>query len=128
HQVEVTFTAPATVSSATCDGKPATTSSTGNDVIVNCTGVPNQKTISVALTGVTVASVSGDLSVPMGVLLGDTNADGSVDGTDVSQTKAQSGNAAAAAGSVFREDINLDGFIDGTDVSFVKSRSGDHIP
>jgi hypothetical protein len=128
HQVVVTFLAPASVTSATCDGTPATTSSSGNDVIVNCTGVPNQKIITVALTGVTVGSVSGDLSVPMGVLLGDTNADTNVDSTDVSQTKAQSGKAAATAGSTFREDINLDGFVDGTDVSFVKSRSGSHLP
>jgi hypothetical protein len=66
----------------------------------------------------------GNVSATMGVLVGDTNGDGNVDGTDVSQTKANSGKGAANA---VREDINLDGFVDGTDVSFVKSRSGGHI-
>jgi hypothetical protein len=64
----------------------------------------------------------------MGLLLGDTNADGNVDGTDVSQTKSKSGSSLSVTPSAFREDINLDGFVDGTDVSFVKSRSGGHLP
>jgi hypothetical protein len=68
------------------------------------------------------------VSPQMGVIAGDTNGDSSVDSTDVSQTKSQSGNSAAGGGSGFREDINLDGFVDGTDVSFVKSKSGGHLP
>ena len=127
YQVVVTFTGPASVTSASCGGVAATANSFGNDVVVNCTGVPDQKIISVDLVGVTVGSTTGNVSIPMGVLLGDTNADANVDGTDVSQTKAQSGKPASAVGSVFREDVNVDGFVDGTDVALVKSRSGSHL-
>jgi hypothetical protein len=58
----------------------------------------------------------------MGVLLGDTNGDGVVNGADTAQTKSQSGTA--VTGSNFREDVNTDGFINSADISLVKSKSG----
>jgi hypothetical protein len=67
-----------------------------------------------------------DVSVPMAVLLGDTNADGFVNSADISQTKSQSGNA--VTGSNFREDLNADGFINSADISLVKSKSGTALP
>jgi hypothetical protein len=95
---------------------------------VNLTGVPNAHFLTVNLIGVAdTACNTGNVSGTMGVLTGDTNADGNVDGTDVSQTKSKSGSSLSVTPSAFREDINLDGFVDGTDVSFVKSRSGGHI-
>jgi hypothetical protein len=100
-----------------------------NQITVNLRSVANAQHLVVTLNGVQdSAGVLNNLAARMDVLLCDTNADGNVDGTDVSQTKAQSGKAAATAGSTFREDINLDGFVDGTDVSFVKSKSGGHLP
>ena len=64
--------------------------------------------------------------IPMGVLAGDTNAGGTVNGTDVSLTKAESGHAVTAAN--FREDVNASGAINGTDVSAVKQKSGTALP
>jgi hypothetical protein len=122
HKVVVTFAAPATVASATCDGNAATTSSSGNDVTVNCTGVPNAKIIEVALTGVTVGATTGNFSFPMGVLLGDTSANRLVNATDTSQTQAQSGKAVTV--SNFRTDVNVNGLINSTDTSIVQSKSG----
>ena len=58
----------------------------------------------------------------MGGLAGDTNGNGSVNASDVSQTKAQSGVAVMA--SNFRTDVNSNGSINASDVSNVKSRSG----
>jgi len=58
----------------------------------------------------------------MRVLIGDTNADRSVDSADISQVKSQSGNPITS--SNFREDLNGDGFIDSADIAFVKSKSG----
>ena len=69
---------------------------------------------------------SGSLSIPMKVLVGDTNADRFTDAIDVSQTKSQSGNA--VTNSNFREDVNTDGFIDSIDVSLIKSKSGTALP
>jgi PKD repeat protein len=95
--------------------------------IVNLTGIADGQYITVTLNNVHDSTGAvGSVSATMGVLLGDTNGDGNVDGTDVSQTKSQSGSA--ASDSTFRRDLNCDGFVDGTDVSFVKSKSGGHIP
>lgn len=106
-----------------------------NQYQVQITGVTNAKSHVITLNGVPVhnSTNNGDgtltnVSAQLDLLVGDTNGDRSVDSTDVSQTKAQSGKAAATVGSTFREDINGDGFVDGTDVSFVKSRSGGHLP
>ncbi|MEY2537289.1 MAG: hypothetical protein QOG67_1029 [Verrucomicrobiota bacterium] len=129
HQVIVTFPGPVTLTSASVPPGKGTVSAaiaSGNQVFVNLTGVPDGQTIPITL-GINDGTNIGNVVVPMGVLLGDTNADGNVDGTDVSQTKAQSGKQASNTGQTFREDVNLDGFIDGTDVSFVKSRSGGHL-
>jgi hypothetical protein len=71
---------------------------------------------------VTNGTTTNDVSIPIGFLIGDTNADRFCDGVDVSQTKSQSGNRAALAN--FREDVNIDGFIDAVDTALVKSKSG----
>ena len=126
HDVVVTFVAPATVNSATCDGISATTNSSGNETTVHCTGVPNAKVISVALNGVTVSGTTGNVVVPMGVLLGDTNASGAVNSTDITETKAQSGTSTTAGN--FRTDVSINGLVNSSDVSTVKSKSGTALP
>ena len=52
--------------------------------------------------------------------------DGSVNATDVSQTKLQSGVAVSAAN--FRNDVTVNGSINATDVSTVKLKSGTALP
>src|SRR5690242_3062460 len=84
---------------------------------------PSGQYVTVSLTGVTDSNSNvGNFSATMGVLVGDTNADGFVDSIDTAQTKSQSGNAVTS--SNFREDVNVDGFIDAIDVALVKSKSG----
>jgi len=99
-------------------------SNDGHNFLVSLTGVTNAQTLTVSLTNVedTTGNLSANVSVPMNVLVGDTNADA----VDVSQTKSQSGNAVTHAN--FREDVNADGFIDAVDVSLVKSKSGFALP
>jgi len=58
----------------------------------------------------------------MGVLIGDTNGDGTVNSADIGQTKSQSGQSVSV--SNFREDVNADGFINSADIALVKSKSG----
>jgi hypothetical protein len=67
-----------------------------------------------------------NVTIPMSILVGDTNADRFTDAVDVSQTKSQSGNG--LSNSNFREDVNADGFIDAVDVALVKSKSGTALP
>jgi Dockerin type I domain len=127
-QIVVTFAVPITFTSASVSetGSVATALSSGNQAFVNLTGVTNAQRITVMLTGVNDGTHTADVSVPMAVLLGDTNADGLVNSADISQTKSQSGNA--VTGSNFREDLNADGFINSADISLVKSKSGTALP
>jgi len=50
-------------------------------------------------------TTTGNLDIPMGVLVGDTTGNGTVNASDVAQTKANSGQAANA--SNFRTDVNV---------------------
>jgi hypothetical protein len=69
---------------------------------------------------------TGDVAVTMGVLIGVTNGNGSVNASDVSQTKAQVGQA--VSGSNFRTDVNANGTINASDVSLIKSHVGTAFP
>ena len=124
YTVVMSFTANVT----SCGTTPAAGGSVvagpnSNQCTVNLTGVVSGHTISVELDNVTdTLGDSGNVSVPMSVLVADTSGDGFVDAIDTSQTKSQSGQAITQ--SNFREDVNVDGFIDAIDVSLVKSKSG----
>jgi hypothetical protein len=95
-----------------------------NQYTVNLTGVAGAEYVTVSLTNVTdsAGNFSSLVSVPMGVLIGDTTADKFVDSADIGLTKSQSGKA--VNGSNFRADLNGDGFIDSADIAFAKSKSG----
>jgi hypothetical protein len=125
HQVVVTFVAPVTVTSASVTSGTGSVSSatiSGNQVFVNLMNVANAQTITITLFGVNDGSHNGNVSIPMGVLLGDTSANGAVNSTDVSQTKGQSGIVVTT--SNFREDVTVNGSINSSDVSSVKLQSG----
>jgi hypothetical protein len=62
----------------------------------------------------------------MGVLAGDTTANGSVNSSDVAQTQSQSGQPVTS--NNFREDVTINGAINSSDVSFVQSKSGTALP
>lgn len=91
---------------------------------VDLTQVTNDQTIVITLTGVKVILDSNTytFSIPMGVLVGDTNGDRVVDSLDVSQTSARIGNAVTQ--STFRNDVNADGVIDSNDVALIESDLG----
>jgi hypothetical protein len=116
----------ASVSSGT--GAVSSTTPIGsNQYEVNLTGVTNAQYITVTLTNVVDSQNNvGNISVPMGVLIGDTNGDGFVNSADIGQTKSQSGQPVTNAN--FREDLNADGFINSADIGLVKSKSGTALP
>jgi hypothetical protein len=130
HKIVMTFANPVTVGSA------AVTSGTGsvvgspvvaaNVVTINLTGVTNAQTIAVTLSNVSDGVNTGNVVVPMSILQGDTSGNGAVTGTDVSQTKLQSGEP--VTGSNFREDVVVNGTLNGSDVSAVKLKSGTALP
>jgi hypothetical protein len=127
HTIVVTFPVTITaVASATCAGNPATTSISGNQVTVNCTGVPNAQVVTIDLNGVSAGSGSSNVSVPMGVLLGDVNASHRVDAADVSSVRQQT--LQTITSSNFRNDINASGRIDAADVSIARQQTLTSIP
>jgi hypothetical protein len=95
---------------------------------VNLTGVANAQTMTVTLSNVTDNSsqVFPDTVLNASFLLGDTNGNGSVSASDISQTKAQSGQAVTVGN--FREDVNANGSINAGDISLVKARAGTALP
>ena len=128
YQMIIGFPNPVIVSDATLSGTGMVDSFSVNSgtVTVNLSGVTNAQTIAVTLVGVDNGTNSGNVSVSMRVLLGDVNRNGSVNGTDVSQVKSQSGHAMGIGN--FIDDVNGNGSINGTDVSIVKLQSGTGLP
>jgi alpha-tubulin suppressor-like RCC1 family protein len=103
-------------------------SSDAHNYIVNLTGVTNAQYITVSLTNVTdsAGNFSSGVSASMGVLLGDVNASGLVDGNDVSAVQA--GTRQTVNSTNFRMDANVSGLIDGNDVSLVQSNTRTSLP
>jgi hypothetical protein len=142
HKVVVTFAAAATVN-GNGTAKAQVTSGTGavgsagvpngnavtvagSAVTIPLTNVANAQRLSITIYGVDDGTTSGNVVIPMNVLLGDTSANGTVNGTDVSSTKLNSGTAISA--SNFRTDVIANGAINGTDVAAVKVASGTALP
>ncbi|MEP6821338.1 MAG: hypothetical protein ABI946_03210 [Chthoniobacterales bacterium] len=129
HQIIVTFPAPVTIMSAMVSSGTGSVSSTtvnGSQVVVNLTGVANAQAITVTLVGVAMGSSFGNVSVPMDVLLGDVTLNRSVNGSDVSQAKSNSGQTTTEAN--FRNDVTANGAINSSDVGTIKQQSGTFIP
>jgi hypothetical protein len=130
YQMVITFSTSVTVSSAavTCGtGTVGSISGSGTPTItVNLTGVTDAQRITVTLSSVSDGTNTGDIPVSMGVLVGDTTANGVVNAGDVGQTKSQSGQPVTM--SNFREDVNVNGTISATDVALVKSKVGTALP
>jgi Fibronectin type III domain len=132
HEVVVTFAAPVTVTSATVTlgpggtGSVSSKSTSGNQAVVNLTNVSNAQTLSINLLGVSVGSSTGNVSVPMSVLLGDVDATGRVDGNDVSAV--QSHTRQSANSTNFRYDVDVSGRIDGNDVSTTQAHTRTSLP
>ena len=98
----------------------------GNVVTVPLTNVSTGQTINVDLYGVNNGTTTGNVVIPMSVLIGDTNGNGTVNAGDVAQTKGQSGQP--VTGGNFRTDANANGSINAGDAAIVKSHSGESIP
>jgi hypothetical protein len=103
-------------------------SSDAHNYIVNLTGVANAQVITVSLTNVTdsMGNFSPAIARSMGVLLGDVNASGLVDGNDVSAV--QSHTRQSVNNMNFRYDVNTSGLIDGNDVSITQGQTRTSLP
>jgi hypothetical protein len=130
YQMIVNFPSTVTVGSASVTSGTGTVSSFSgsgtSQITVNLTGVTDAQRITMTLHNVNDGTHTGDVPIPMGVLVGDVNGNALVNSSDVSLTKAQSGQP--VTGSNFREDVNASGTISSTDVAIVKSEVGTALP
>ena len=115
---------PAAGKTAELDGPPAT-SGDAKEVNVKLKNVSNVQTITVKLSSVSDGTDTNDVSVQMGVLVGDSNSDGSVNSGDAQQARNRSGQLTDATN--FRSDVNTDGTINSGDAFIVRGRSGESI-
>jgi len=132
YELVVTFAEPVTLSSASVASGTGTVppngaSVSGNQITVNLSGVANAQYITVSLNNVT-DSQSNTVTVfgTMGVLIGDTTANGAVNSSDIAQTQSQSGKPVTADN--FREDVTVNGSINSSDIALVQSKSGTALP
>ncbi len=96
----------------------------GNDLRVTLTNVSDNQVLTLSTTA---SSTVSSAVVPIGFLVGDTNGNRAVSGSDVAETKA-----AAVTGTVnattFRTDVDALGTVNATDISTVKGASGKTLP
>ena len=130
HQMIVSFASPVTVAGASVSSSnglaTATPSVSGGVVTVNLANVANGQTITVTLTNVNDGTTNGNVTIPMGVLLADTNSDRVVNTGDALQTRNRSGQATDSTN--FRSDVNVDGFVNGGDTIVVRANAGAFVP
>jgi hypothetical protein len=129
HTLIFTFTNNVSVQSASVtsgSGRVTNFTVVGNQVTVNLTGVSNAQTFVVTLSQVSEGMNTSDVQATMGVLLGDVNSSGFVDGNDVSAV--QSHTRQSADNTNFRYDVNTDGLIDGNDVSITQGQTRTALP
>ncbi len=94
----------------------------GTQLTLNLTGVTNAQIITIALFDVDDGTRHNDVGIRMGVLVGDTTGNGTVNASDVSLVKIQSGQPVSADN--FHADIVANGAINASDVSAAKLNSG----
>ena len=89
NDYQIVFTFPTAITftgAAVSDGAGTVSNSSGNGtttVTVDLTGVTNAQRTTLALQGVSNGTGTGDLSVTMGVPVGDTTGNGTVNASDV---------------------------------------------
>ncbi len=128
-QVVVTFPTNVTVGGVTvssANGAATATRSVSNSVVtIDLHNVADVQTLGVTLTSVSDGTKTGDVSVPVTILAGDTNADGRTNIGDTNQTKGRAGDL--TDNTNFRSDVNLDGRINVGDTNFVKAHAGNAV-
>jgi alpha-tubulin suppressor-like RCC1 family protein len=123
--IVLTFADPVTFTVAgvtTGSGTVSQCENNGTEVIIHLTGVLNAQRITVALSNATDGITTNDISIPMGVLFGDTTGDGRVNSSDVSYVQFESGHAVTQENC--RPDVTRNGSINSSDVSAVQYQSG----
>ncbi len=101
----------------------ASASAAANEVIVTVAGVPDNRRLSISLTGV---NGNTNAAAAIGFLRGDVNGNRNVSTADTSQIRARAGQVAGSTN--FLADINASGVIGAADIAAAKSAVGRSLP
>jgi hypothetical protein len=132
HTFVVTFSNAVTSGSATVSSGTGTIAGTpsfsGNTMSFGVTGVTDVQTLTITLNGVTdsFGQVLPATAFPVHMLIGDINANKTVNTSDIGAVKGQSGFAATATN--FRADLDANGTVTSSDIGRVKASSGNTVP
>ena len=99
-----------------------------NQCTVDLSNVSTGQYLTITLNNVTdMAGNNGNVVSPqLGILVGDVNASGLVDGNDVSAVQSQTRQPVTSTN--FRDDVNANGVIDGNDVSITQGQTRTSLP
>ena len=130
YQVIVTFANPVSVSGLSVMSSNGLAGGTqtvnGAIVTVDLTAVANAQSVGITLINANDGLIAGDVFIPLGVLIGDSNGDALVNSGDALQPRSRSGQT--TDGTNVRSDVNADGVVNSGDTSAVRSRSGTFLP
>jgi len=122
YEIVFTFASPVTVANAlVTSGNGMVLSASGNGtntITVDLGSVTDVQCLGVTLACANDGQRSGDVPISMTVLVGDVNANGTVNAGDVALAKSHLGEAANAGN--FRADVNANGTVNAGDVALVK--------
>jgi hypothetical protein len=104
----------------------STTSPDGTEITVNLTEVSNVQTLILNLSGLNDGTTTGDVRVPMSILIGDVNETRRTDSGDV--TLVRNHTVSIPDATTFRFDVNASGRIDAGDVTVTRNASVTVLP
>ncbi|HEY0367978.1 MAG TPA: hypothetical protein VGC85_00140, partial [Chthoniobacterales bacterium] len=125
--VVFTFDQAVTNASASSNTGSPSVSYSGNSVIVNVSGVGDQRTLTVSLSNISGpnTAVTPSASASLRALQADTNQDGTVNGADATQARNASGQVVTSAN--YKVDVNVDGLINVGDSIVTRNKSGNTV-
>ncbi len=134
HTIVFTFANPlasvggASVTSGNGSVASAVIGSDAREFIVTLAEVTGAQYVTVTLENIadSAGNASSAISVALGLLVADTNGNGSVNAGDALQTRSRAGQPADATN--FRSDVNADGSINSGDTAAVRARAGTALP
>ena len=122
NSVDSTSTSCGRVISTTASG--STVSVLLKDIQTSCDGLD----VTLTLTGVNGDSDTlASAAVTFGMLAGDINGDGTVDGNDLHSVRSNSGRGLVTDAN-FRNDVSADGKVNHADISLTKAARGNSLP
>jgi hypothetical protein len=130
HQIVLTFATAVSFTDVVATSGAATVNSfsgnNSNTVTINLGNVSNGQRTTITLLAANNGTNTNDVAIQMGVLVGDVDANGVVDGNDVSGV--QSHTRQTANNTNFQYDVDANGVIDGNDVSITQSHTRTGLP